>query len=306
MKVNYKLLSVVFGGFLAVSLGYIFFFTKKSNTIIKEKEIQYVEVIKTKTDLEKEHQSTLQELNEAELKIHNLSTLNLTSSKEITALKKKVKAILYKSNITKEELSTAKNLISQLNTKIENHIIENEILKGDNVKLIGEKEVLQSEKVVLTKVLDETKNQKDIAEDKVKLGSTLSISDFKISGLNEKGKVTSVVEKVEVLKLSFIINENRISESGMKSVFFIVIDPSGKSIESNNQSGLFVTEEGEKKYTSKSSLDYTKGSIKNVNFEIQMDKLIYDGFYQVLIYENGMKIGSEKFELKKKKFLGIF
>jgi len=47
--------------------------------------------------------------------------------------------------------------------------------------------------------LDETKNQKDIAEDKVKLGSTLTISDFEILGLNEKGKVTSVVEKVEVL-----------------------------------------------------------------------------------------------------------
>jgi len=106
--------------------------------------------------------------------------------------------------------------------------------------------------------------------------------------------------------LSFIINENRISESGLKSVFFVVMDPSGKLIESNNQSGLFMTEEGEKKYTSKSSLDYTKGSIKNVNFEIQMDKLVYDGLYQVLIYENGMKIGSEKFELKKKKFLGIF
>jgi hypothetical protein len=306
MKVNYKLLSVVFGGFLAVSLGYIFFFTNKSNTIIKEKEIQYVEVVNTKTELEKEHQSTLKKLDEAEMKIDNLSTLNLTASKEITSLKKKVKSILNKSNITKEELSTAKNLISQLNIKIEDHIKENEVLKGANVKLTGENEVLQGEKVVLAKVLDETKNQKDIAEDKVKLGSTLTISDFKISGLNEKGKVTSVVEKVEVLKLSFIINENRISESGLKSVFFVVIDPSGNLIESNSQSGLFVTAEGEKKYTSKSSLDYTKGSIKNVNFEIQMDKLVYDGLYQVLIYENGMKIGSEKFELKKKKFLGIF
>jgi hypothetical protein len=306
MKVNYKLLSVVFGGFLAVSLGYIFFFTNKSNTIIKEKEIQYVEVVNTKTELEKEHQSTLKKLDEAEMKIDNLSTLNLTASKEITSLKKRVKSILNKSNVTKEELSTAKNLISQLNIKIEDHIKENEVLKGANVKLTGENEVLQSEKVVLAKVLDETKNQKEIAEDKVKLGSTLTISDFKISGLNEKGKVTSVVEKVEVLKLSFIINENRISESGLKSVFFIVTDPSGKLIESNNQSGSFVTGEGENKYTSKSSLDYTKGSVKNVNFEIQMDKLVYDGLYQVLIYENGMKIGSEKFELKKKKFLGIF
>jgi len=71
-------------------LGYIFFFTNKSNTIIKEKEIQYVEVVNTKTELEKEHQSTLKKLDEAEMKIDNLSTLNLTASKEITALKKRV------------------------------------------------------------------------------------------------------------------------------------------------------------------------------------------------------------------------
>jgi hypothetical protein len=305
MKVNHKLLSVVFGGFLLVSLGYIVFFTNKSNTIIKEKEIQYVEVSTSKSELEKEHQTTLSKLSEAESKIDNLSNLNVTTNKEMSSLKKRIKSILYKSKVTRQELAKAEGLIVQLNTKIEEHLKENVVLKENNAKLTNDNSVLQTEKIELTTALATTKSEKEAAEEKVNIGSTLSISNFSVLGLNEKGKKTEVAENVDKFKLSFQINENRISNSGIKTVYFVVLNPSGKVIEIPGQSGLILTKDGDKVYSTKSNLDYATGAVKSVSFDVDVDKISSDGLYQILVYENGLKIGDKKVVLKKKKFLGL-
>lgn len=307
MNVNYKLLSVVFGGFLAVSIAYIVFSTNKSNTVIKEKEIQYVEVVNTKNELEIEHQSTLKKLGDAELRIDTLSELKLSSSKEIMSLKKKVKSILYKSNLTKEELTTAKGLIVELNTKIEDRIKENEILKSNNVKLTEDNTNLQMEKNQLVKVLDSTRVEKEHADDVIDLGSTLSISNLLVEGLNIKGKKTDVVEKVHKMKFSFTINENRISSNGVKTVYFILLTPIGKEVKLEGKSGILSTKkDGEKIYTSSSSLDYTTGLIKKANFEVELSKMFMDGIYKVQVYENGFMVGESKVFFKKKKLLGLF
>lgn len=305
MKINHKLLSVVFGGFLLVSIGYIVFFTNKSNTIIKEKEIQYVEVVASKSDLEKEHQTTLSKLSEAESKIDNLSNLNISTNKEMGSLKKRIKSILYKTKITKQELAKAEVLIVELNSKIEEHLKENVVLKENNLKLTNDNTVLQTEKTELTTALATTKTEKEAAEDKVNLGSTLSISNFSILGLNAKGKKTEVAENVDKFKLSFQINENRISNSGLKTVYFIVLNPAGKEIEIPGQSGVILTKDGDKVYSTKSNLDYATGSVKFVSFDVNVDKISADGIYQIFVYENGLKIGEKKVVLKKKKFLGL-
>lgn len=307
MNVNYKLLSVVFGGFLAVSIAYIVFSTNKSNTVIKEKEIQYVEVVNTKNELEMEHQSTLKKLGDAELRIDTLSELKLSSSKEIMSLKKKVKSILYKSNLTKEELTTAKGLIVELNTKIEDRIKENEILKSNNVKLTEDNTNLQMEKNQLVKVLDSTRVEKEHADDVIDLGSTLSISNLLVEGLNSKGKKTDIVEKVHKMKFSFTINENRISSNGVKTVYFVLLTPIGKEVKLEGKSGILSTKkDGEKIYTSSSSLDYTTGLIKKANFEVELSKMFMDGIYKVQVYENGFMVGESKVFFKKKKLLGLF
>ena len=304
MKVNHKLLSVIFGGFLLVSIGYIVFSTNKSKTIIKEKEVQYVQVVTSKSELEKEHQTTLSKLNDAESKIDKLSNLNVSTNKELGSLKKRIKSILYKTKVTKEELVKAQDLIAQLNVKIEDHLKENVVLKENNVKLTNDNVVLKNEKTELTTALATTKSEKELAEEKVNLGSTLSISNFYTVGLNAKGKETSVAEKVDNLKLSFTINENRISKSGLKTVYFVVLDPKGKELEIAGQSGIILTKDGDKVYTAKSNVDYTTGSVKLVSFNIDLNKIV-DGLYEVHVYENGIKIGEKKVLLKKKKFLGI-
>ena len=306
MKINEKVLIGILSGLLIISVAFITWQSNTNRTIIKEKEIQYVEIKESKDTLEKEHSETLSKLGEAEIKIDGLTNTNIQSDKEIKSLKSKIKNILYKEKVTGKELETAKVLISELNVKITDYLKENDVLKQNNIKLTEEKTSLQMDKNQLVQVLDSTRVEKSKADDVIDLGSTLVISNIGIQGLNVKGKKTDVAEKIHKLKFSFVINENRISSSGKKTIYFVLVNPFGKEISIDGVSEVLSTKQnGQKLFTGKKQLDYSQGLIQKAEFDVEMSKVFVDGVYKVQIYENGLLVGESRLALKKKKVLGF-
>jgi len=306
MKINEKVLIGILSGLLIISVAFITWQSNTNRTIIKEKEIQYVEIKESKDTLEKEHSETLSKLEEAEIKIDGLTNTNIQSDKEIKSLKSKIKNILYKEKVTGKELQTAKVLISELNVKITDYLKENDVLKQNNIKLTEEKTSLQMDKNQLVQVLDSTRVEKSKADDVIDLGSTLVISNISVQGFNVKGKKTDIAEKIHKLKFSFVINENRISSSGKKTIYFVLINPFGKEISIDGVSEVLSTKQnGQKLFTGKKQLDYSQGLIQKAEFDVEMSKVFVDGVYKVQIYENGLLVGESRLALKKKKVLGF-
>ena len=306
MKINEKVLIGILSGLLIISVAFITWQSNTNRTIIKEKEIQYVEIKESKDTLEKEHSETLSKLEEAEIKIDGLTNTNIQSDKEIKSLKSKIKNILYKEKVTGKELQTAKVLISELNVKITDYLKENDVLKQNNIKLTEEKTSLQMDKNQLVQVLDSTRVEKSKADDVIDLGSTLVISNISVQGFNVKGKKTDIAEKIHKLKFSFVINENRISLSGKKTIYFVLINPFGKEISIDGVSEVLSTKQnGQKLFTGKKQLDYSQGLIQKAEFDVEMSKVFVDGVYKVQIYENGLLVGESRLALKKKKVLGF-
>jgi regulator of replication initiation timing len=306
MKINEKVLIGILSGLLIISVAFITWQSNTNRTIIKEKEIQYVEIKESKDTLEKEHSETLSKLGEAEIKIDGLTNTNIQSDKEIKSLKSKIKNILYKEKVTGKELQTAKVLISELNVKITDYLKENDVLKQNNIKLTEEKTSLQMDKNQLVQVLDSTRVEKSKADDVIDLGSTLVISNISVQGFNVKGKKTEVAEKIHKLKFSFVINENRISSSGKKTIYFVLVNPFGKEVSIDGVSEVLSTKQhGQKLFTGKKQLDYSQGLIQKAEFDVEMSKVFVDGIYKVQIYENGLLVGESRLVLKKKKVLGF-
>jgi regulator of replication initiation timing len=306
MKINEKVLIGILSGLLIISVAFITWQSNTNRTIIKEKEIQYVEIKESKDTLEKEHSETLSKLEEAEIKIDGLTNTNIQSDKEIKSLKSKIKNILYKEKVTGKELQTAKVLISELNVKITDYLKENDVLKQNNIKLTEEKTSLQMDKNQLVQVLDSTRVEKSKADDVIDLGSTLVISNISVQCFNVKGKKTDIAEKIHKLKFSFVINENRISSSGKKTIYFVLINPFGKEISIDGVSEVLSTKQnGQKLFTGKKQLDYSQGLIQKAEFDVEMSKVFVDGVYKVQIYENGLLVGESRLALKKKKVLGF-
>jgi hypothetical protein len=99
------------------------------------------------------------------------------------------------------------------------------------------------------------------------------------------------------MRVSFNLDENRVTPSGAKDIYVVVTAPDGKVI---SEGATFnAREEGSKPYTSKVSVNYEQGKIIPVSYDIRQSEKYLQGDYKIEIYNNGFKIGQGVKTLKK-------
>jgi regulator of replication initiation timing len=214
-------------------------------------------------------------------------------------------------NASKEQLAKAQEMIKELNGKIddlgaqvEKLSAENKQLTASNEQLNTDKTQLATEKAAVQDNLTKTQQEKAHVED---LASTLHASNINIEGVQLKGggteKETDKAKHVNYFKVSFNIDENRISPSGTKQFYVIVYNPDGTP---STPAGNFTTRDnGDKPYTNKVEVNYEQGKLTPVSFTWKPGDKFQTGDYKVEIYNNGFKIGEGKKTLKKSGFLGL-
>jgi phage shock protein A len=222
---------------------------------------------------------------------------------EIAKLKSQINGILKKRNATQAELAKAKDLINELNSKIENLEADNARLTGENQQLTSANTQLTTEKSTLEQNLQTTTAEKDELASTVDVASTFSASNFKITPIKEKRngkeKTTTTAKRVDKLVVDFDV-ENRIAKTGPADLYVIVTAPDGKVISDPSlNSGTFTTRtEGDKSFTNKVSIDYEQGTRKAVSIPIRQNDF-QTGDYKIEVYNNGFKIGEGVRTLKK-------
>jgi len=226
----------------------------------------------------------------------------------IQKMRSDIASILKKKNATTAELAQPKQMIGELNGKIDGLIAEVEKLKAENQQLTTantqlntEKTQLTTEKKGLEENLNTTKNEKRQLEDKVDVASTLHASNIGIVAIKlrngGKEKETTTAKRADFIRIGFVIDENRITPSGTKDFYVVVTGPDGNII---SEGGNFSTrEEGSKAYTSKVSVNYEQNKIIPVSFDWKQTDRFKEGDYKIEIYNNGFKIGQGTKTLKK-------
>ena len=285
--------------------GYIIWDKSKTKDEIQKKDSQYSVVISEK--------DTLQSLlDEATNRYDNLKTTNAKKDttitnrdKDIASKKAQIQGLISKKNATASELKQAKDLIASLNTDIEDYKAQVEVLKGQNVVLTQEKEVVTQERNKVKLDFDSAKSVIKAREDVIDVGSTLHAANFTILGIQEKGngkeKETTKAKKVDKVRISFDLDENRIATSGPKDLYILVTSPDGKpiSVEALG-SGKFSTREGEEKtFTQKVNVNYSQGQKQRVSFDWKQNSPYETGDYKIEVYHNGFKIGEGTRHFKK-------
>lgn len=285
--------------------GYIIWDKSKVKETIQQKDTMYAAVSSEKEDLKLQ-------LDEATMRYDELKTENVKKDSTITARdreiadkKARIASILKKADATKEELAEAKSLIKSLNEDIASYKEQVEILKGENLQLTKEKEQVTQERNLVQRGLDSAKNVVKEKEGLIDVGSTLHASSFNIIGIEEKKggkeKETTKAKKVDKLRISFNLDENRIAQSGQKDLFVCITGPDGNAIAVEALgSGTFTTrEDGQKIYTQKVQISYTQGQKQTVSFDWKQNTNFAVGNYKIEVYHNGFKIGEGVAVLKK-------
>ncbi len=277
--------------------GYIIWEKGQTKEILLQKDTQYAVVVTEK--------DTLQSLlDDATMRFDLLKTTNAkkdsiitTKDREIAQKKERIQSLLSNANATKAELREAKQLIASLNTDIQGYKEQVEILKGQNIQLTKEKQAVTQEKVVVEKNLESAKTVIKEKEDLINVGSTLHASNFNILGVNErkngKEKQTTTAKKVDKLRITFDLDENRISTSGPKELYISIAAPDGNPIVVEALgSGKFTTRDGaEKLFTHKIEINYAQGQRQTVSFDWKQNSNFATGNYKIEVYQNGFKIG---------------
>ncbi len=226
----------------------------------------------------------------------------------IQKLKSNIGSILKKKNASDAELAEAKQMIGELNGKIDGLFAEIDKLKGENQQLTSANQQLATEKSQLTadkqsleQNLSTTKTEKKQLEDKVDVASTLHASSIGVAAIkvssSGKEKETNTAKRANMIRVAFMLDENRITPSGTKDIYVIVTGPDGKVV---GEGGTFNTrEEGSKAFSSKVSVNYEQGKATPVSFNCGQNEKYKEGSYTIEIYNNGFKIGQGVKTLKK-------
>lgn len=215
---------------------------------------------------------------------------------EIQKLRNQIDAIIKNKNATAAELGKAKRLISTLNNRVETYEERIAALESDNQRLDKEKNILQEER-------DEIDAER---EQLAKLGSILHVSNIRMMPIDlrrggKKVKETERANRVDVLRIKFDIDENRIRQTSVTEFYLRITGPRG-GVLSNAAYGSGVTtlDNGE-------TVNYTLSKLIEVPYNTEVNDVVVDwnqdrdyesGDYRIEIYQGGFKVGSGNVSLR--------
>ena len=304
--------NILTGGLLLALLGtwgYIIWDKNKTNEKDIVQDTQITKVTTEKDDLRKLlDDATMQydmiKTSSADM-AHSKDSVITQRDRDIAAKRVKIQQLLNNVNATKADLAEAKSLIASLNTDIAGYRTQIESLEGEKIVLIQEKETITKQRDVVQKNYDSAQTVIKEKENLIDVGSTLHASNFSITGINErrggKEKTTSTAKRVDKLRISFDLDENRITTSGNKVIYISITDPKGNpvTIEALG-SGVFTTREGQEKFfTNKVDINYTQGQRQTINVDWKQNSDFETGNYKIEVYNNGFKIGEGVKSFKK-------
>jgi len=290
---------------LLATWGYIIYDNNKKRQKEETLTSQIVSSDSAKNELQRE-------LDDAALRLDALKTSNAradsliqSKDKDVQELKNKIQSILNDKNATQAQLNEARRLIAQLKGNIDTYASEIESLKLQNTQLTEQNAMVTMQRDSVQRNLDSAGQLIQQKESIIDIGSTLHASNFKIVGIQEKNsgkeKETSKAKKVDKLRITFDIDENRITQSGPKDLFVAITAPDGRPVTVDALgSGKFLTREGiEKPFTKKVQINYVQGEKMPVTIEWSQNSDFQTGNYKIEIYNNGFKIGQGIVNFKK-------
>ncbi len=292
---------------LLVAAGIYLFVNKNKAEDKSEALSEQVETIATdKASIESEYNAALARLDEMKNESVQMDSLLASKSSEVEELKSKINAIVKNKNATDAELKEAGRLIKELKNKLSSFQEQITALKNENIQLSEDKKNLISEKNEIISEKENLQTAKKELENTVELGAVLHASGFKLEAINNKKNLfgkekeveTSKAKKADIMRITFDLDDNRISESGEKMIYICIKAPNGQIVTSSGNK--FKTSEGnEMDYTTTKMVPYRKGEkVYGITTEWRPNSDFEKGNYMVEVYHQGYKIGNQKVSLK--------
>lgn len=297
-KNNNMLFIGIIVALLAVVI-YLFINNNKLSDRLSAAQYQFNEADSSRRAVESDYQAALVRLDELVSKNTLMDSIINDQNGEIAKLKSQINAIVKNGNATKAELGKAKKLIAQLNSRVRTYQERIAELERQNADLTDQNTVLTVER-------DQAVTENVGLQQKARLGAVLHASNIRLTPIDlrrggKKEKETGRAGRVDVMRVTFDIDENRIAESGNKQIYIRITDPSGNLLSNAAYgSGIMTDAEGKDvNYTLLKEIALeTNKPVKDVSADWKQDSDYQKGTYSIELYNDGYKIGGGSVTLK--------
>lgn len=278
---------------IGILLGFNIYLFTRNNKVADENTFlinENTDLTAAKDTLQGQYDAALARLDELVGKNAEMDSMINERDGEIGKLKKEIRTLLSKRNATVSDLKKAQSLIASLNKKVKNYQDRITELEAENSQLSEANTNLTSQRDSVGREAAELK----------KLGSVLHVSNIKMEPINLKRGGTKEVEtskakRVDILRIVFDIDENRVAEDGMRDIYVVIKGPDGQLL-SNAAYGSGVTTDADGaslNYTLVKQVSLTKNQpVTNVTVDWKQESDYKKGTYSITFYNEGYKIGS--------------
>jgi hypothetical protein len=287
-------------GIIVVLLGtciYLFINQNSLKQQLATSQYEFNEADSSRRAVETDYQAALVRLDELVSKNTMMDSIVNDQNSEIAKLKAQIKGIVRKGNATKEELGKAKRLIALLNSKTKSYEERIAELEKSNTELTDANNVLSTER-------DNAVTENVGLKQKAALGAVLHVSNIRMSAIDvrrggKKEKETSRAGKVDLMRITFDIDENRVAESGKKQIYLSIKGPDGSMIKGASAGTTPDADGNDINYTLLKEIDLqTNQPVKDVTVDWHQDTEYAKGNYTIELYNDGYKVGSGTVSLK--------
>lgn len=219
---------------------------------------------------------------------------------EISKLRSRIEGLLNKDRRTADDYAKAQRLVKQLNARVRTY--EQRI-----AELEGQNKTLSEQAAIIAEERDEVIEENTGLEEKVKLGSVLHASNIRMIPIDlrrggTKEKETGKAKRVDVLRILFDIDENRIAEAGSKDLFLRITSPGGGVVSNAAYGSGATTGAGGERidYTLQKVVNLRQGErVSDVSVDWRQEDGDYEkGSYGIEIFHEGYKIGGGSVALR--------
>ena len=234
-----------------------------------------------------------------------------------TAANSQVDALITRTAASDSELHKRDREINRLKGELKHYHGVSAKLKKDESFIASIKNELSEKERSFAEQLGLLKSDKDALTQKLsdllakyssmkELGSVLDASNIRIEAIHEKHngrkeKRTTKARKLNVLRVIFDIDENRIAESGTKKLYLVISGPDGRMLSNGDKSmpSLTLSNGQVINYSIVKEVPLQQNEpVKDVTVDWKQHGEREKGAYNIAIYNGGYKIGAGSVALK--------
>jgi hypothetical protein len=189
----------------------------------------------------------------------------------IDTLRNEISRILNETNLTKEDLKKALMKIQELQLKV------NQYNNRSSSTVASNSPAIQSAPIPVTS--------------KTQVNPVVAEPIFQSNDVNMQAVKTKDGDTDAHFNISFQL-KNTNAATGTASIYLIIKDPSGNTIQDDEWiAGVFTSKtEGTKKYSRKLNWDFSRNDARRFTSTVPV-KTFVDGSYQLQVYCNGVRVG---------------